>query len=272
MSDISIRSGSVGAIPTIKNKRSAGANEPEAQRLARLTGFLFLVTYATSIPAFFVFYAPALSDPSFVLGEGFSRSIAVGAILEMVLIAANIGTALALYPVMRRSSEVLAPAFVAARIVESALIAVGIVALMALNTLRAGSTGVEPAGMTAVGAALVAVHDWTFRLGPGVVVGVGNGLILGWMMWKARFVPRALSSLGLIGGPSLLVAGVAVMLGWIEAGSAWQAFATVPEFFWELFLGLWLLFRGFDRSALERLRPVQRHALAVGRGRPTALT
>lgn len=255
MSDTSILSGSVGAVPTIENKGNADAYEREAQRLARLTGFLFLVTYATSIPAFFVFYAPALSDPEFVIGEGFSRSIAVGAILEMVLIAANVGTALALYPVLRRSFGILAPAFIAARTIESVFIAVGIVALMALNTLRAEPTGGDPTAVTVVGAALVAVHDWTFRLGPGVVVGVGNGLILGWMFWKTRLVPRVMSVLGLIGGPALLVAGVAVMLGEIEAGSTAQAIATIPEFFWELSLGLWLLIRGFDRAALQRLRP-----------------
>lgn len=253
MSDISVPFESAAAVPPPAGMRGAKAIEQEAQRLARLTGFLFLVTYATSIPAFFVFYAPALDDPAFVLGEGFSRSVAFGALLEMVLIAANLGTALALYPVLRRSSQILASAFVAARIVESGFIAVGIVALMALNTLRAAPPAIDPGALTVVGAGLVAVHDWTFRLGPGVVVGVGNGLILGWMMWKARLVPRPLSSLGLIGGPALLIAGVAVMLGRIEAGSTAQIIATIPEFCWELFLGLWLLVRGFDRSALERL-------------------
>jgi hypothetical protein len=104
-----------------------------------------------------------------------------------------------------------------------------------------------------VGQSLVAIHDWTFRLGPGVVVGVGNGLILGYMMWKTRLVPRFLSILGLIGGPALLVAGVAVLFGIIEAGSGPQVIATVPEFFWELLLGVWLLVRGFDGSALAAL-------------------
>ena len=97
------------------------------------------------------------------------------------------------------------------------------------------------------------MHDWTFRLGPGVVVGVGNGLLLGYLMWQTRLVPRALSILGLIGGPVLLAAGAAMLLGRIEVGSTWQIIATVPEFFWELLLGLWLLVKGFDRTALEDL-------------------
>jgi Domain of unknown function (DUF4386) len=108
--------------------------------------------------------------------------------------------------------------------------------------------------MPSVGA-LVAVHDWTFRLGPGVVVGVGNGLILGYLMWKTRLVPRVLSILGLIGDPALLAAGLAVLFGGTVA-TIWsiaQIVATVPEFFWELSLGLWLLIKGFDQAALAHL-------------------
>lgn len=225
----------------------------DAQRLARLTGFLFLVTFATSIPALLVFYAPALTDPAFVLGGGFDSGVAGGAFLELVLIAANIGTALALHPVLRKESEALSLGFVAARLVESGFIAVGIVALMALNTLRLEAGQADVAALLVAGKALVAVHDWTFRLGPGVVVGVGNGLILGWLMWKTRLVPRALSILGLVAGPVLLAAGIAVVFGITEAASTVQIVATIPEFFWELILGIWLLAKGFSREAVAAL-------------------
>lgn len=225
----------------------------QAQRLARLTGLFFLITYAASIPPVFSFYAPALSDPAFILGGGFDAGISWGALFEMVLIAANVGTALAMLPILKRQSEVLAQGFLAARLMESAFIAVGIVALLALNTLRASPSGADEVTRMAIGQALVATHDWTFRLGPGVVVGVGNGLILGFLLWKARLVPRGLSVLGLVGGPALLAAGVAVIFGVIDFASAPQVIATVPEFFWELGLGLWLMIRGVDPEALERL-------------------
>ena len=224
-----------------------------AQRLARMTGLLFLVTYAASIPPVLSFYVPALTDPGFVLGGTFDPGISWGALFELVLILANIGTALAMLPLLKRQSEVLAQGFLAARLMESAFIAVGIIALLALNSLRASPSGADDLTRTAIGQALVATHDWTFRLGPGVVVGIGNGLILGTLMWRTRLVPRALSILGLIGGPALLVAGVAVIFGAIEAASVPQIIATVPEFFWELFLGLWLLIRGADEDALDRL-------------------
>lgn len=151
---------------------------------------------------------------------------------------------------LRRRFEVLSLGFVAARIIESLIIAVGIVAMLALNTLRLHAGDADEASLLVVGQSLVAIHDWTFNLGSGVVVGVGNGLILGWMLWRTRLVPRAMSVLGLIGGPTLLLAGIAIVFGLIEAGSTAQIIATIPEFFWELSLGLWLLVKGFNPTAL----------------------
>lgn len=243
--------------PSVAASRNArpATGDPfgDAQHLARLTGFLFLVTYATSIPALVYSYAPALTDPAFVLGGDFDRRVAGGAFLELLLILANIGTALALHPVLRKESEALSLGYVAARLVESGFIALGIVALLALNTLRSQAGPADEAALLVAGQALVAVHDWTFRIGPGVVVGVGNGLILGWLLWRTRLVPRSLSILGLVGGPALLAAGIAVVFGVIEAASTAQIVATVPEFFWELFLGIWLLAKGFSREAVVAL-------------------
>lgn len=232
---------------------STTGSDQNAQLLARLTGFLFILTFATSIPPVLYFYVPALNDPLFVLAKAPDLRLSVGALLELALIAANIGTALTLFPVMRRQSELLSLGFVAARLTESGFIGIGIIALMALNTLRSDAGTMDEAALIATGRALVAVHDWTFRIGPGVVVGVGNGLILGYLFWRTRLVPRTLSILGLVGGPALLAAGILVVLGVIEAASTVQVIATVPEFFWELSLGIWLLVRGFNRDALASL-------------------
>jgi hypothetical protein len=173
------------------------------QTLARLTGVLFLITYVTSIPAFFVFYAPVLHDPGYITGAGPDTSVLVGAFLELLLIIANIGTAVALFPVLKRQNEVLALGFVTARIVESAFIAVGILSLVTIVTLRQEAAGADAASLTLIGQALVALHDWTFLLGPGFVVGVGNGLILGYLMYRNGLVPRPMAMLGLIAGALL---------------------------------------------------------------------
>lgn len=225
----------------------------DTQLLGRLTGLFFLLTYATSIPPVLTLYVPVLSDPAFVLGGPFDAGVSWGAILELLLIAANIATALTIYPVLKRRFPVLSLAFVSARIMESAFIAVGIVAVLALGTLRVKAGGADQDALMAVGQALVAIHDWTFKVGPGIVVGVGNGIILGYMMWKTRLVPRFLSGLGLIGGPALLASSTAILLGYTEVGSTLQSVCVAPEFFWELLLGIWLLVRGFNPAALAAL-------------------
>src|ERR671921_2632840 len=223
------------------------------QTIARVFGVLYLITFVTSIPAFF-FYGPVLNDPRFVLGGGGGdTSVAFGALLELLLIVANIGTAVVPYPIFRRQNEILALGYVTARIVECTFIAVGILSLLTVVTLRhEAAAGADGASLVALGESLVALHDWTRQLGPGFMVGVGNGLILGYLMYTSRLVPRGLAVLGLIGGPLIIVTGGGVLLGVLEEGGVWQV-AVIPEFFWELSLGIWLTVRGFNPSAIARL-------------------
>jgi Domain of unknown function (DUF4386) len=123
--------------------------------------------------------------------------------LELILIIANIGTAVVLYPVVKRVNEILALGYVTARVVECTFIAVGILSLLTVVTLRQEAEGADVGSLLTTGKSLVALHDWTFVLGPGFFVGVGNGLMLGYLMYKSAIVPRAMAMLGLIGGPLL---------------------------------------------------------------------
>ena len=227
--------------------RSGPVPRNSLRSIAAIVGWLFIVTYITSIVAKAFLYPPLFED-GYVTGAGQDTRVLWGAVFEVVLIIANIGTATFLWPVLKRQHESLAMSFVAARIMESVFIAVGILSVLTVVSMRRTHTGTDSSQLTVVGDTFVTLQEWTFGLGPGVVVGVGNGLILGYLMWRSRLVPRRLSVLGLVGGPLLLVAGFAVMLGVIEAGSTWQYLATVPEFFWELGLGIYLIVKGFKPS------------------------
>ena len=226
------------------------------QTLARVTGVLFVITFATSIPPFVYHYAPVLDDPRYIVGGGGADNrVLTGAFLELLLIISNIGTALVLWPVLKRVNEILALGYVTARVVECVFIAVGILSVLTVVTLRQeAAAGADAGTLLTTGQSLVALKDWTFLLGPGFFVGVGNGLILGYLMYTSRLVPRGMAVLGLIGGPLIIASGVGVMFGVIEAGGGWQLIATIPEALWELFvLGIWLIVRGFNPSALSRL-------------------
>jgi hypothetical protein len=226
------------------------------QTIARVTGILFLITFATSIPPFVYHYVPVVDDPRYIVGGGGADNrVLTGAFLELILIIANIGTAVVLFPILKRVNEILALGYVTARVVECVFIAVGILSVLSVVTLRQeAAAGADAGSLLTAGQSLVALKDWTFLLGPGFFVGVGNGLMLGYLMYKSALVPRAMALLGLIGGPLIIASGVGVLFGVIEAGGVVQTIATLPEFLWEGFvLGIWLIVRGFNPSAVARL-------------------
>jgi hypothetical protein len=241
------------------------------RRTSFVTGVLFLITFVTSIPAALLLYAPVLDDVNYVIGAGADTGVALGAFLEVLLIIANVGTAVALFPILKRQNEPLALGSVTARLVECTFIAIGIVSLLAVVTLRqdfAGAAGGDSSSFVTAGRSLVAVHDWTFLLGPGFIVGVGNGLILGWLMYRAGLVPRGMALLGLVAGPVLLAGGTAALLGVIEPDSTLKNLAAAPEFVWELSLGIYLMVKGFKSSGIERLQ-ADRRAVPTPHAVPT---
>jgi Domain of unknown function (DUF4386) len=216
------------------------------QKRARWFGVLYLITFVTSIPALLL-YEPALRHPvGFVAGSGNVNKIYLGALLELLLIIANIGTAVVIVPIMRRQFEELSIGYVTARLVECTFILVGIVAMLGIATLQHDVAG---ASEGTVAYTLAAIKDWTFILGPGWVVGWGNGLILGYMMYRTGLVPRAATWLGLVGGPLIIISGTIVMFGGGHPSGTFQGLATIPEGLWELFLGVYCTIWGFRREA-----------------------
>jgi len=219
------------------------------QKRARWFGVLYLITFVTSIPALLL-YEPALRHPvAFIAGAGNDTQILFGALLELLLIIANIGTAVVIVPIVRRQNEELAIGYVTARLVECTFILVGILCMLGLVTLRNQVAGASEA---TVAYTLAALKDWTFLIGPGWVVGWGNGLILGYLMYRSGLVPRRAAWLGLVGGPLIIVSGTAVMFTGNDPSStlrSLQGLLTIPEFLWELFLGIYCMIRGFRRDA-----------------------
>jgi hypothetical protein len=215
------------------------------QKRARIFGVLYLATFVTSIPAL-ALYETVLRHPvGYVAGAGHDKQVLFGAFLELLLILANIGTAVVIFPIVRRQNEELSLGYVTARIVESTFILVGILAMVAIVALRSQTAG---AAEGTVAYTLAAIKDWTFLLGPGWVVGWGNGLILGYLMYRSELVPRRMCWFGLIGGPLLIITGTAILFTGNDPSSALhslQGIATIPEIIWELVLGLYCTLKGF---------------------------
>jgi hypothetical protein len=214
------------------------------RRTSLVFGVLFALTFVTSI-AGLILYDPVLNDANYILGNGADTRVELGALCEIFLAITNIGTAIVLWPILKRQSETLALGFVASRIVESVVIVIGLISLLSVVTLRGdlAGTGADAGSLTVAGHTLVAIHDRTFLLGPGFCVGV-NGLLLGYLFYRSGLMPRAIAMLGLVGGPLIFVSAIAVLFGAYAQDGAHFVF-SLPEIAFEASLTLYALIKGF---------------------------
>ena len=233
-----------------------------ARKTALLTGVFFIITIVASIPALGL-YGPVLNDAHYVLGGGADTRIYVGALLEVITAAAGIGTAVTLFPVLKRQNEGMALGYVAARILESTVIVVGIVSVLSVVTMRhnfSAATGASTGAYVASGQALVALHKWTFLLGPGFCAGAENGLLLGFLLYRSRLVPTPIAVLGLIGGSLAVASAIAELFGLYPQVSTQAAIVVFPEALFEGVLGIWLTVKGFRPSPIIQDPLVLQHA------------
>jgi uncharacterized protein DUF4386 len=257
-------------VQTTTAQQTTGPPKGFLRKTSLAAGGLYVLTFAASIPALFLI-APVLSNPDYVIGAGADTQVMLGCFLDLITALAGIGTAVALFPVVKRQSEALALGFVTSRMFEAAAIAIGIVSILSVVTLRqdfAAAGGTDPAQLVTIGHSLVAVRNWTFLLGPNYMAAV-NALLLGTLMYRSRLVPRLIPVVGLIGAPLLFAASTALLFGVIERSSMVFNLAVAPIFAWELSLGLWMLVKGFRSSPIttgsssDRAAPVIEHAVAA---------
>ena len=240
----------------------------DIQKTARLFGWLFIATFLTSIPARFLFIdglGANWENMRFVPGAGSETSLYLGAILEFGVIATNIATAVVIYPIVKRVSERVALGYVTARIMESAFILVGlmsIISVVSVSGALAGATGAEATALVAQGGSLVSTYEWAFLFGPGLVVGFGNGLMLGYLMYRSGLVPRRMAMFGLIGGPLLILSFGFQLFGVYENGSAPSFLMALPEIVWEASLGIYAAWKGFRPSPMTRTVDIREPSVA----------
>jgi len=216
-----------------------------SRRLAAVTGVLYLVTFATSIPAL------ALKRP-FLQGEGTAATMQWAVVLEVVLALACIGTAVAFHPIGARHDPALATGFVASRMLEASTVLTGAIALLAIGSIRS-ATGAGDGAQTA-DAALVAIHDGAFLVGPGLLPAV-NALLFGALLYRARLVPRVIPLIGMIGAPLLALSALGTIFGLHDQVSPLAGLAALPIALWEFSIGVWLIVKGVDQTAAPAHRP-----------------
>jgi hypothetical protein len=220
------------------------------RKTSLFAGIFYLITFI-SIPTLGL-YGSLKTDRDFITSAGSSTGVLCGAFLEVIVALAGIGTAVTLFPVVKRQNEAMALGFVAVRTLEAAMIFTGVLSILSLVHLRedlGAAGGADSGSVVTTGASLVATYNGTFLLGQ-TLMPCMSALLLGTLMYRSGLVPRAIPLMGLIGAPLLITSTIAVLFGIIEPISAWSAIATLPVALWELSLGIWLTFKGFKPSPI----------------------
>jgi len=210
---------------------------------ARVAGALYLLTFV-SIPTL-TLYRP-VHDPNYIVGPGPDTGVFFGGILEIIVALACIGTAVALYPVVKRQNEGVALGFVGTRVLEAGTIFAGVACLLSVVTLRQAGAGADA---LVTGHALVALYDRMFLVGQSFLPAV-NALLLGSLLYQSRLVPRVLPLIGFVGAALLVAADIAVLFGLVARTAPPVALAAIPIALWEFSLGVWLVVKGFKPSPI----------------------
>ena len=219
------------------------------RKTALVAGIFYLITFI-SIPTL-ALYASVKNHPDWILSSGAHTGVLLGGFLEVIVALAGIGTAVTLYPVVKRQNEGAALGFAAARVLEAGMIFTGVVSLLSLATLRqdlGGAAGANAAALVTTAASHVAIYNWTFLLGQSLMPAI-NALLLGSLMYQSRLVPRVIPVLGLIGAP-ILIASVITTLFRTDHQITVLALGFLPVAAWEFSLGVWLVVKGFKPSPI----------------------
>src|SRR5215831_7181553 len=197
---------------------------------AVLAGIFFVVAAAAAVVGL-ALYQPVLGNPGYIVGRtNADAQILLGAFFEVLVVISVVGTAITLFPIVKKQNESAALGYVAGRTVEGVVIAVGIISLITIVTMRssyAGAAGADAAAAVAVGRSLVAIHNWTFLFGPNLALGVNTSL-LAFLMYRSGLVPRAIAVLGLVGGPVIFASGTAELFGLYSQTSTVGAITAIP--------------------------------------------
>jgi len=224
----------------------AGTATDPMRNHARAAGIFYLLTFVSSIPAL-ILIGPILNDAGYVTSAGHDTRVLWGCLLDSVNAITAVGSAVALYPVVKRQNASMALGFVTSRMLEAAVVMIGVVSLLAVVTMRQDFTGGDATSLTVTANALVDLRNWTFLFGPGLMP-VFNALLLGTLLYRSRLVPRIIPTVGLIGAPLLFAAFIFTVFGVIDQVSSVAFFLTLPIAAWEFSVGVWMTFKGFTPS------------------------
>ncbi len=226
--------------------RATVKDMPTHRKISLTAGILYLLTFV-SIPTLALYSSVKGAD--YIIGSGSDTAALLGGFLELIVALAGIGTAVVLFAILKKQNETLAIGLIASRILEASSIFIGVAVILTIVSMKQSGVGSEA---LVISQALANLYDRIFLVSQSLLPGV-NDLLLGFLLYQSRLVPRALSLIGIIGGPILIAGFIAVLFGLIEIDSSLKGLSAVGVALFELSLGVWLVVKGFNSKAVASL-------------------
>ena len=225
------------------------------KKSAKIVGVLFILAAVTAVIGLLL-YDPILNGPDYLIkGSEHANQVILGAVFELILVVSAIGTSTTMFPFLRKYNETIALWHVCFRFLEAVIITIGVISVLSLLTLSrefVASGATDTTSFLASGILLKAVHDWTFLLGPNLMLGI-NTIMYSYIFYKSRLVPRFISILGMTGATLVFAAGLLEMFGVFSQVSVWGGILSLPVAANEMILAVWLIFKGFNESAIASI-------------------
>ncbi|WP_219836196.1 DUF4386 domain-containing protein [Paenibacillus sp. R14(2021)] len=226
-----------------------------SRKSALIVGVLFILAAVASIIGL-ILYNPILNSPDYLInGSEHANQVILGAVMELILVVSAIGTATAMFPILRKYNETIALWHVCFRFLEAIIITIGVISMLSLVTLSrefVAAGAADTAFFQASGISLKALHDWTFLLGPNFMLGI-NTMMYSYIFYKSGLLPRFIPILGMTGSVLIFLCALLVMFGVIEQVSVWGAIFAIPVAANEMIVAVWLIVKGFNESALASM-------------------
>lgn len=215
-----------------------------------IVGVLFILAAVTAIIGL-ALYQPILNDADYIVKASANETQVIwGAFCELILAFSVIGIAVMMYPILNKENESIAIGYVCFRLLEATIIILGIIILLSVVTLNqefAKAVNPNVISFLTAGQLLITIHNWTFLFGPNLALGPGT-LMMSYILYNSKLVPRFIYILGLIGGPLIFLCAVLVMFGVFLQISIWGLLLAIPVFAYEMTLAIWLIVKGFNSS------------------------
>jgi len=214
------------------------------RKTAIIVGVLFITATVSSLLS--GVFSTSITSPDYLTAVSANENqVLIGVLFQLTLTASVVAIPIMMFPILKKHDESLALGYVGVRIFEGffdAVIAISLLLLVTLSREFVNAVAPVTSYFQTSGALLLALYEWS-SVPENFPYGLG-ALILNYLLYKTKLIPRWLSVWGLIGAILMLATGL------IRMFDPSLIYGALPILVNEMVLAVWLIVKGFNSSAI----------------------